>query len=400
MFGLFSKQLEDFVILVDVGNGCITGGLCVFSKNEKPCFYYVTREFFTTEDKIDIKRFESDMINLLDNVILSITKNAWSHNYFKGKRKKISKILISFSSPWFLSKTKAIHLANDKEFVITKGFLDDLIKKEVDELETELKDEMENVELEIVEKSIIHSKINGYILNESIGKNTKKFDASLYLSVVGKNFIHKIFDNLHKHTHISFQKILFHTFPLVLFSVVRDNFTTNSSFLLMDVTGEITDITLVKDDMIEKTVSMPSGRNFILRQLSKKLSVTYEITESTLRLYSVGKLTEDMNSKVSEVLNEIEKEWAIYFENAILELAPDGKLPQEIFLTADNDMAHIFVEFLKIQKLDATATLRKQLKLNYLDIEKLKTFFDNKSGFILDEFIVILAIFYKKLLIN
>lgn len=398
MFGFLSNSEEDNVILIDIGNGTITGGLSVYNKNSKPTFYFCVKKYFSTTDKLEIKKFENETISLLDEVINQIIRQGFSNKYFKSKSKKIKNVLVSFSSPWFLSKSKNIELSNDKEFVITKAFLDDILNKEVLNIENELERDGGEQGLEVIEKSIINSKINGYVLDNSIGKNTKSFNASLYISVIGKEFVHKVVENIHKHTHISSEKIIIHTFPLILFTVIRDLFSRESNFLLMDVTGEVTDITLIKDDIIEKSASMPSGRNFIIRQIARTLSVSNEIAESTLQLYITGKLNDELNSKVNDILAGVEREWSIYLENALLEIAPDMALPNSVFITADGDVSHIYTNFLTVQKLDSTGSFRKNIKVSQIDLEKLKDFYENFSGTNLDEFIVILSLFYKKLL--
>lgn len=396
MLNLFSNSNEENVILIDIGNGTITGALAVFERQNKPKFTYIIKKFFNTQEKIEIKKFESEMLSILDEIMSSIVKEAFKHRYFVGKSKKIKRVLISFSSPWFLSKTKSINLVNEKEFVVTESFLNNILSKEVKELEVEMEKDGGEGELEVIEKSIIHSKINGYVLDNSLGKNTKNFDASLYMSVVGKNFTQKITEIIHRHTHLSKENVILHTFPLVLFTVVRDLFMKESSFLLMDITSEITDITLVKEDIIDKTVSFPYGKNFILRQISKNLNVSNEIADSTLKLYVTNKLGHEQVSKINEILASVEKEWAIYLENTLLEISPNMILPNSVFITSDSDIAQIYIDFLEIQKLDATANFRKNLKSTYVDLEKLRDFYENLSGFVLDEFVVILSIFYSR----
>lgn len=398
MFSFLNSNKEEVAILIDIGNGSTTGAIAIFGKNQKPKFVYVVKKFFLIADKVDGEKLEAEMNTLLEQMLVVLTQKGFENKYWQGKRKKIDKILISFSSPWFISKTKNLHLDKDKEFVITKAFLDDVMNQEVEVLKKELNTQNPNETFEVIEKSIVHSKINGYTLDDAIGKNTKSFDASLYMSVVSDNFIDKIMGTLYKYTHVFHDNILINTFPLISFSVIRDLFTKESNFIIMDVTGEVTDITLVKGDIIIDTVTIPSGRNFIVRQIAKNFNVSTEIAESTLRLYLSKKLEEETSTKMAEVVVAVENEWSVYIENALTELAPDMNLPSTMFITAESDVAQMYIDFLSMPKTDTTNIFRKNLKLEYINLEKTSSFYENQSGFVLDEFIVLIGLFYKKII--
>lgn len=397
MLSFFNNTDKESSILIDIGNGTITGSIVVFERNKKPLFVYIVRNFFSISEKLEAQKLEIEMNNLLEQTLESIMKKGFEGKYWQNNRKKINKVMISFSSPWFLSKTKTIEISNDKEFIITKNFLLDVLSKEIDIYKKELEVEHGWEYFEVVEKSIIHSKINGYVLDESVGKNTKNFNASLHISVVHNVFLDKVMDTVHKHTHLSKEKVHVNTFPLVTFSVLRDSFTKESDFMFMDITGEITDITLVKDDIIDKTVSIPSGKNFVVRQVAKNLSISTELAESTVKMFLNKKLDEQNTIKVSDILVATEKEWSIYLENALMELSPSLTLPSTLFLTIDKEYSDIYENFLKTPKMDQTNLFRKNLNLNRLDMNTLNSFYENQSGYILDEFIVILALFYKKI---
>jgi hypothetical protein len=398
MFSFLNSKKEEVVLLIDIGNGSTTGAIAFFSKDDKPKFIYVAKKFFLIADKVDGEKLESEMNSLLEQMLVVLINKGFEHKYWQGKKKKFDNILISFSSPWFISKTKNIHLEKDKEFVITNAFLGDVMTQEVDLLKKELNQQNPTENFEVIERSIVHSKINGYTLDNAIGKNTKSFDASLYMSVVSNNFIEKVLGTLYKYTHVAHEKIAINTFPLISFSVIRDFFTKESNFLIMDITGEVTDLTLVRGDIIIDTVTIPSGRNFVIRQIAKNFNVSTEIAESTLRLYLSKKLEDEISTKLAEVIVLVEKEWAVYIENALTELSPDMNLPSTMFLTADNDIASMYIEFMSMTKTDTTSVFRKNLRIEQINLEKTSAFYTNESGFALDEFIVLLSLFYKKLL--
>lgn len=396
-----SKKTDEVSLLLDIGNGSITGAVVLFRKNQKPEFLYSLEVPFIIPEKPNISKLVEEMSGLLQTLLDETMKQGWRHSYWRNKTKKIDGCLVSFSSPWFVSKTKHIELSNSTPFVITKDFIDDIVKKEEESFKKELiSTEDNNDTFEVIEKSVVHTKINGYTLENTLGKKTKSLDAFLYMSIVSSSIISKVKSMIFKNTHISNEKILIHTFPLVSFTVIRDVYSASSDFIIIDITAEVTDITLVQNDVIKKSVSIPSGRNFVIRQIMKSFGVASEIAESTLSLYVQGRLNSEDQEKIEAVFVDVEKEWSIYLENGLIELSPEMILPGNVYLTADEDVSDIYLKFLKLSKTDSTAMFRKGLNLTHVSMENTSSFYNADTTIRTNEFAVILAIFYNKIINN
>jgi cell division ATPase FtsA len=387
---LFGGNKEENVLLIDIGNGTISCALVVYSYGKVPKFIEAERGFFPVLEKPDPDRLGENMFSLLDGTLSSLFK--------KKKTGRTRHVAVSLTSPWFVLKTKHINISKENSFIITKTFLDSVVKEEERIFEDELKNDSMNSKdsFEIIEKSIVHTKINGYDIEESMGKKTKALDSFLCMSIANREVTDKINEIIRKHTHLGDDNISIHTFPLISFSVVRDIFGAVSDFILMDVTSEVTDLTLVRDNVMRKVASFPSGKNFLLRQIAKKLSVSAEIATSTLHLYNSQRLDKETSTIIDEILYEVEKEWSIYLENALSEFSENMALPESLYLTSDEDVSGIYSEFLKLSKTDSTSDFRKNLNLVYLNKKTLSNFYEAPVG-LPDDFISILAVFYSKL---
>src|SRR6185295_8517856 len=118
-----------------------------------------------------------------------------------------------------------------------------------------------------------------------------------------------------------------HTFPFISYSVLRslpgtNNNQTSSDFLCMDVGSECTDIICVGQDPYIRTISFPCGENSIIHSIRKSLAVSPEIAASTLRLALLHRMDESVNVGIQKAIGMLEKEWAIYFEDALTSLDP------------------------------------------------------------------------------
>ena len=403
MFNFLNSRRNEVSLMVDIGNGSIGGAFVLFSKKEVPRLLYSLRLPFKVSDRPDSDRLFKGMGTLLDELLSTMIKKGFNSDYLQGNKRKIESALVTFSSPWFMSKTKHINLAKDKPFIVSRAFMDDITEKEEQIFEKELlkdNNDLKDNSFEVIEKSVIHTKINGYTLLDIIGKKTKLLDAFLCMSIVEKSIKNKVDDLILKYTHIPKEKIFMHSFPLVSFVTIRDIFHDTSNFIIMDITGEVTDLTLVLDDIITKTVSFPSGKNFVIRQISKAFKVPSEIAISTLHAYTAEKTNDFIHKQMQAVFTDIEKEWSIYLEESLAELSPNMVFPSNLYITSDSDIVPLYLDFLKLSKTDSTSTWRNNLNIIHLNQEIISSLYKNNSTMPSDEFIGTLSIFYNKLFQN
>ena len=400
---LFSfLEKENVSLLINIGNGGINVSFVSFVKNQIPKFLYSINAPYVGE-KANTSKLSDSMSLLLDSLLKTAIKRGWSNAFWSNKNKKFSHIVISFSSPWLILKSKDIHLSQDIPFIITKKFINDITIKEAGLFKKELlKNNPEDTGggFEIIEKSIIHTKINGYTINDVIGRKTKSLDVSLYISAISENIKKKISDIVLGHTHTDRENILMHSFPLVLFSTIRDNLEEDSDFVLMNISSEITDIILINNHVIKSVESFPFGKNTIVRRLAKFFKVSLEIAESQLTMYMSKKVDDSTFDSIQNLLEDLEKEWSIYLEDTLLTLSPEMVLPKKIYIVTNNEVSSIFIDFLKLPKTDTTSNFRKHLEIVHMDESILSKFYQNNFKTPVNESLVILATFYNKLIKN
>ena len=400
ILSIFKIEKEEVSLLVDIGNGNIQAALVSFSKGRLPRFLHIVKLPFIVAQELDLKRLTNNLSTLLDSVLTTLIKQGFDSGHWKNKNKKLSRVLVTYSSPWFVFKAKQVHISKARPFYVTGSLLDSISQKEEGLFKSEL---LKNFELnssnsfDVIEKSIVNVKINGYLLHDSIGQKTKTLDVFMCMSAISRNIKEKVESLILQKTGISKEQIFMHTFPLVSFSTVRDTFLTDLDFILADITSEITDITFIKDGSIVGTTSFPLGRNLILRQISKAFHTTTEIAESTIHMYQSKKINPSLTSDVEKVFADIEKEWAVYFENMLLELSPNMILPKKVYVTANNDTASVFIDFLKSSPDDSASVFKKTMTVIHVNLDSLKPFYESVSSVQVDEFIVMLAIFYNKM---
>ncbi|MDQ5969176.1 MAG: hypothetical protein QG579_333 [Patescibacteria group bacterium] len=395
---LFDKQKENVSLLININNGSINTALVSFRPGQVPKFLYsVETQFIGVEP--DAMKLPDGVSSLLESSLKEITSKGWAKIGLKNK--KISHVMVSFSSPWLILKTKDIHLSQDHLFIITKKFINDIAKKEEDLFKKELSEVYSggsSQQFNTIEKSVIQTKINGYAVEDILGKKTKDFDVSILLSAVSKGIEEKIAGLIFKETHIPKENLIVNSFPMVLFSTARDNFSTDSNFMLLNVDGETTDAILVEDHALTSIVSFPFGKNTIIRSMAKLFKTSSKIAESNLMMYLSNKIDATNVKSIESLLEKLEKEWAVYFGKALLGLSPNMTWPKKTLIMADKYVSQIFIDFLSLQKEDATSSFRKHAEVKLVDETLLSNLYLKTPEKEIGNSLIILAVFYNKLL--
>ncbi|MBA3733044.1 hypothetical protein H0W91_01575 [Patescibacteria group bacterium] len=397
-FSFLKNEKEEVSLLLSVSNGSISCSIVCLPTEGFPKFLYSFKKDFISTEKITSSILLDSTEKIIDTMLCDVVKACKTIPELK-KIGAFSRVIITFSSPWYNIVSKNIVIEEKVPFLVTADFINKIIKKEENLFQTDLLKNAAFIDEEyvIAEKSIVSSKVNGYLLDKTLGKKTMNFEGNLFMSAIPFVVEDKVANLILRHTHIPKPQIFIHSFPLVYFSIVRDNFAKTSDYLLTNITGEATDITLVEDNNIKNTVSIPLGSNSITKLIAAKFNISYEIADSTLQLYLSGKKSKTDEIEIENILAMIEAEWAVYLEDSLQILSPDMSLPNNSFLISDSKLENTFLSFFKIPKTDNTSKFRNNLTVTILNSGVLSKYFDNNSKINLDTFTAMSALFYTKM---
>jgi hypothetical protein len=401
---MFLKQKkESTVLLLDIGNGSVGGALAVIEHTQKPNILFSVRKSVAPEDKPTIEKLQKTVLDELQNVLAMLVHTGLSDTYIKKHSKKIDTVLCTLSSPWYQSEGKSITISETKKFVVTERFLTHVLEKELQtfvvqqtkekEEQHTLADQKNAQDMQVIEQKFTSMSLNGYKLSDPIGQSTQTFEASLFVSQTDKTFLSAVNNAISQYTHANSENILYHTFPFIAFSIIPTVLPGVSDYLFFDIGGEITDIIWVSGGKIQKTISFPSGKNLIIRRISKRLDVPDEVARSFLHLYMDTRADENLQKEIMGAISDVENEWNVYLEDALVSLSSELALPHDIFISTYPQTYQVFEGFLKTEKADMTNAWRKKLSITYLGSELLSKYIDMTSLQSFDAFMGLEALF-------
>jgi cell division ATPase FtsA len=399
MLGLFQKQEEEIVAVFDIGNGSIGAALVSFKEHGAPVILYTHREPITYIHHITSKRLLESMLVLLKTVAARVQKEGLPKVKALHHHHSVRRGFCIFSSPWYLSQTRVMKVEKEEPFEITSQLIDTIIKKEEEQFLQSLKEgkyeQMFGHDTRLLEKKIIHTRLNGYEIAQPMGKKARELELTFFSSFISSTILKSVQDTLSHFFH--FKSIQFYSYALASWSVVRDMNPDLSDFLFIDVTGEVTDVMLTHDGVLSDTVTFPLGRSMVLRKIVDELSVPPEVAVSFLSLIKQSTGDKVFIEKMKNVLTGTQEFWFTAFLKTVKEFKQSHMLPKKIFITADADVAYIFKEALSAPMPEELNMPENKFEVIILDSEIVKAIAQVAGGVSRDAFLSIDSQFLNKI---
>jgi cell division ATPase FtsA len=357
-----SKKKNELVLLFDIGSSSVGGALVLIQESGAPRIVYATRETVLLEKELNINSFLNSTLKSLDLVVAKICKQGL------GKPERVFCVL---SSPWFHSETRDIKLEKNIPFVFNTKLADTLTQKEVGVLMEEFaSNHVDSIgKIVPIEMKTMSVNLNGYEVLDPQGKKAQSLEMSIFVSMSEEDFIKKIEEIIGKHFHVD--SIKFSSFLMASFVVARDMFINQDKFLLINIGGEVTDISMIKKNTVKDSVSFPVGCNFITRGLTKALDIHLDEARSFLQAYKDNHISDSANKKLNDSIQVLKHDWLKIFQESLNNLSHDISIPSTIFITVDQNLAPFFSEIIKEEQLNQYSLTDSKFRIIFLGTEAL-----------------------------
>lgn len=337
---LFASKKEFRTTLIfDIGSGSVAGALVQIPTDTSkiPTILKSVRVDIQTRKVLDFNLFIDDMNTALHEVCVSL---------YEAKVAPPEDIVCTLASPWYVSETKSIKLAKEKAFIFTEKIADELLKREITDLEEIYYKKYGGKENapERMETHVMSVSLNGYHVVAPLGKRTTALEMNMFVSLSPKLCLDRIRQTIAQTYHTI--PVSFSSFVCASYVAVRDRFEVPDSYVLMDIGGEITDITLISKGILKLSVSFPFGKNTVYKMLVNHFDIEPRDAQEILALYFAGTLASSRQEVLTPYLKEIEQAWKLLFKECMAALPRTLVIPDTVFLTIDTDMKKYFTDIL------------------------------------------------------
>jgi len=386
---IFSKQKEEkkLALVFDIGSSSVGAAVFELNKSGSPHIIVSLREPIAIKNKIDVDRFLLSTIASLELVVSRICMMG------VGKPFKIFCVL---SSVWYASQTRHIVLEKNVPFLFTSKLADELIQKEINIFEEEhlIKFSSADHKVRMIEFKNMKTMLNGYATSDPFNKKTKKLKMTVFVSMSENRILKKIEDTVFRHLHS--RDVKFSSFAMATFMTTRDLFIDQENFLLADISGEVTDVSIVKKDILNNSISFPLGYNFMIRKVAEELGFTLSEAKSLFSLYKDGHAVDNVAKKLTPIIDKLKNEWIDEFRKSLFYLSDNISTPPTIFITVDQELVDFFSKIIKTEQFNQYSLADSEFKIVFLGRETLHGAVTFKGEINRDPFLSIESVYINR----
>lgn len=387
-----SNKLEEISALFHIGSGSVDGSLIRLSKKSKPEIIYSIKIPIPFQKNLNLERHYKLMLKAFESSLKELQKQGLPHLNFTGSRNYgIKNVFYILSSPWCTSQTKIIKITKDHLFEISENSIEEIITSQ----EKKFLSDNSIIDSKIIEKKIIEAKLNGYKMAEIYGKKAKDIELAFFITSAPEYLIMEFKNTARKYFNFRFSH--FNSFALSSFSAIRDIYPDEDSFMYLDVHGELTDISIIKDGIFAESVSFPLGINFFIRKLSENFRVSSEEAYSLINIQAVDKGDHATSKKIEKSIDEAVEVWMKNFHSVLTSLSLNMYIPRTIFVTVSDEFNVFLSKKLKEEKFSQFSMTDESFNVIILNSRHLCEYCRSEKDFKKEPFAELECIFLNKM---
>lgn len=355
-FSFSKKNKESYSLVFNIGSGSVSGGIIKFTEKSGVDITYYAKELIPFQQEVSVSKH----MDFMKTTVTTLAQRIRTEGLKKIVTKKgsdfiVDRVFYVFASPWSASQVKTIRVKEPKPFKITEAYLSNLIDAEEKKFQVDIAQSGK-----IIEKKIIQVNLNGYTVTDIYNKIAKELEISVFFTIVPEDILQAVEDSVSK--VFTIKNIWCHSSSLAMFSVIRNLFPHKEDFIHLDISEEITDISIIKDGIMTNGATIPLGRNHFIRELSKSLKVTEPIADSMIKM-QCGKNNDELATlNISVAMDTAALGWISSISKVLESFREKTYVPQPIFLIANCDLTHFLKNKLEKQDFEVLLVDNKKIK--------------------------------------
>ncbi len=318
-------------------------------KVEVPHILFTTRAPLPFQTDLHLDRLAKEVLR----VLVEVGERAESFLQSSPYGRKVDRVAFVLSSTWYSSGTHFLSFNYKKPFTVTPRFVDKMLMQAEEGVVRDSRQPQKDKYIQgpaLIEKKLLHVALNGYSTSQPFDKQANRIDLSLYVAFAASSLSQELADFADARFRGSHLSI--HSHGLAIYTAVRDYYTAEGNYLLLDINGELSEVSLVLNNVLLESISFPIGTHTIARTIAAKRGGTYQEALSLMALAGKKDGALDQDSEEYKLVLEKGEKWRSEFLNALLRFDSTVIYPNQIFLTAPREMGPWFSELIERTKED------------------------------------------------
>lgn len=317
---MLQKNAQHALIL-DIGTVSITAAV-LRKTNEQQEVVRVFRQYYEPLIRVDTERFERQVF-LASHEIFRQILHAFPGIQFTDAR-------IGLSAPFYVSET----IDTERRFENRTRISDTHIQEAITDGEKTFFSHFPShgKDVEIFEGYILSTLLNGYDTPYPVNQLTNVLQTTLRFSAVRTSFLRALQQQLS--IFGSAFPIKLFSFPPVYVAAIADILKREKGTqLFVDIGGDITEVTTLRNGIIDEVETFSFGLMNIAEALMRELRLDYASGVSLLQKFLLEQTASTETTKIEEVIHTVVGGWRDDFEKvcSLLDITSEGALDVYLF---------------------------------------------------------------------
>lgn len=311
-------------IAFDCGTSAVRAALFSYSQKDtpiKPRVSEVIRIPFTPGAYMDAHQLKQKTQASIQHILKKIPSS------FQPRH-----VVLGLSSPFYVSKTlQTMRKRPQPSDLITKEEFQDFTIETERTFEEDAKKRITDGDINIFTALPQRTYINGYRVENPIDATGKTIEISFYFEATTRETLATIKEIItHRYTHATFHVS---SIALANFQALRGIYGNELGFLVIDIGGEITEITLSTEGILEQVTSLPIGHMLILREIAALFDISLTDASFILNRYAEHTLESKKETTIKPLMLEFADMWRKKLLTILTAFTERYDMPPRIFFT-------------------------------------------------------------------
>ena len=390
----FLKKEPMLSFVFDIRDSSISIAAVRFQKERKPEIVLCQSFEFKRQNIKDHGAHLSSMMKTLDDGAISVRKRLIRI----GNKEKIGTHYFFVGSPWSVSQSKTLKITKGRSFEINNSLLEKIIVGEELLAESYLERQTKQKKWEILEERILQMKLNGFRVDDFFGKKASSLIIEHFVSFIPSELGNKISSFVDERLGKNIKRQS-NSCILSSYSFLRDLYSDRNDFIYIDIGKLITDIYIVRDDIILGVASIPFGEEKIIETSLSKTNLSRDVFLSHLSIGHDKNFDLTSHNNGLDLLKTGFGLWEKNLKDVLLKTCSGVNMPNEMLIVPNDLISNMFISKLLNKGNDKQfKILNSSVKVSVITESEMNNFIINGRAFVSEPYIKMDLVFLDKLL--
>ncbi|MDQ2932866.1 MAG: hypothetical protein M3Q80_00605 [bacterium] len=326
----FSHSKGELILILDVQSSIVRGTLVHSSEEHLPTILYTHNVPIAYKHHARSGYLVKMALKGVHEVINEVLKHIHVRATTEEIPKKISKVHYVLSSPWVVSQAKILSVSFKKDTAINRPYILNLIAEERAKLISG-QGGAETKDITIIEEKVFDVRLNGYSVASWDNQETKELEVSFVASLAGGRMVNRFVEACDHAVHRS--KVQLHSSLFLQHVGIQTIISDRSSYALIHVHGELTDVAIIHAHSCTFFGSYPFGIHTVVRTLAREANISEQSADSVLNMTMQGNLDELHAQKEDAIIENMKKGWISEFKKILKTSTTPNNVPHHVIIS-------------------------------------------------------------------